>query len=744
LVTVLKHLFAFLLRWLYRVEIRGLENYAAAGPRALVVANHTSFLDAALLAVFLPDRLTFAVNTHIARAWWIKPFLGLVEFFPVDPANPYSIKSLIQYLRQDRRVVIFPEGRITVTGALMKIYEGPGLVADQSGAMVLPVRIDGAQYTPLSRLKGRVRIRWFPRVALTILPPRRLEVPETVKGRMRRKKAGAELSDIMAGMMFSTSSWRRTIPEAVFDAVGIHGGRHVIAEDVERKPLSYRALLTRSFALARAIPAPERPGEITGVLLPNMVSTFAVLLGLHLGGRVPAMLNYTMGVANLVSACRTARIRTVLTSRRFLAAAKLETVVEKLSEEVEIVCLEDVREKLGAGAKIAAAVSAALAVRTPGLVLPRVAAAARPDDPAVILFTSGSEGTPKGVVLSHANILANCYQLAARVPFSSQDIMLNALPLFHSFGLTAGAILPLVSGIRVFLYPSPLHYRIVPEVAYDTNATILFGTNTFLAGYARFAHPYDFYSVRYVFAGAEKLHEETRRVWAEKFGIRVFEGYGATETSPVLSTNTPVDFRAGSVGRLLPGIEAVLEPVPGIDAGGKLMVRGPNVMLGYLLAESPGELKPPRAERADEAVAEGETGAGWYDTGDIVTIDEDGFIRIQGRQKRFAKIAGEMVSLVVVEELAGRAWPRGRHAAVAMPDVQKGEHLVLATTWKGAGRAELLARARQDGVAELAVPKKIVVVRDLPLLGTGKIDLVSVKRLVEEARAGSTLEGAVP
>ena len=284
-----------------------------------------------------------------------------------------------------------------------------------------------------------------------------------------------------------------------------------------------------------------------------------------------------------------------------------------------------------------------------------------PDEPAVVLFTSGSEGMPKGVALSHANVLANREQVAARIDFSSQDMILNALPLFHSFGLTTGTLLPLLSGMRTFFYPSPLHYRIVPEIAYDVNATLLFGTNTFLAGYARFAHPYDFYSVRYAFAGAEKLKDETRRVWTDKFGVQVFEGYGTTETSPVLAANTPIDMRAGTVGRFLPGIEYALDPVPGVE-GGRLSVRGPNVMLGYLKHDKPGVIQPPATER----------GAGWYDTGDIVTIDADGFVTIQGRAKRFAKIGGEMISLAAVEELAARAWPDAQHAVRQLARLPEG------------------------------------------------------------------------
>ncbi len=299
----------------------------------------------------------------------------------------------------------------------------------------------------------------------------------------------------------------------------------------------------------------------------------------------------------------------------------------------------------------------------------------------MILFTSGSEGTPKGVVLSHRNILANCAQAAARIDFGRRDKLFNVLPVFHSFGLTAGTILPLVSGVPIYLYPSPLHYRTVPELIYGVNATIVFGTDTFLAGYARSAHPYDFRSLRYIVAGAEPVRESTRRTYMEKFGLRILEGYGVTETAPVLALNTPMFNQFGTVGRLMPGMEPRLEPVPGVDEGGRLFVRGPNVMLGYLKADNPGVIEPPPE--------------GWHDTGDIVTIDAQGFVTIKGRAKRFAKIGGEMISLAAVEMLAAQLWPDAMSAVATAPDPRKGERLVLVTQQKRRD-AQRIPGIRQD------------------------------------------------
>ncbi|HEY0721322.1 MAG TPA: AMP-binding protein [Gammaproteobacteria bacterium] len=726
----MKRLLKELLRWfltlVYKVEVSGVENLNSAGKRVLIVANHTSFIDGLLLAAFLPGDLTFAINTFIARRRLIKPFLLLAKVFPMDPTNPLATKSLIRFLQQDNRAVIFPEGRITVTGSLMKIYDGPGLVADRSEAMVVPVRIDGAQYSRFSRLRGRVRLRWFPKITLTVLEPRRISPSLAVRGRARRKAAGRELTQIMTEMMFATSNYHRTLFQALLDARKVHGGKHMIIEDVQRRPLSYNRLIAAAFVLGGALARRTRHGEYVGLLLPSMSSTVVSFIGLHAHGRVPAMLNFTVGGNGMLSACRTAQINTVVTSRRFVETAKLVEAVRVLGEEVTLIYLEDVAQQLSLFDKLKGWLQSHMAAST----YHRHGGDMDPDAPAVVLFTSGSEGTPKGVVLSHSNLLANREQIAARVDFSAQDIILNALPLFHSFGLTAGTLLPLFSGMKTFFYPSPLHYRIVPEMAYEMNATILFGTNTFLAGYARFAHPYDFYSVRYVFAGAEKLQEETRRIWSEKFGVRIFEGYGATETAPVLSANTPMDHAVGSVGRLMPGIEYQLQPVPGLKEGARLYVRGPNVMLGYLLSANPGVL----------VAAESELGKGWYDTGDIVTIDDAGFIRIQGRAKRFAKVGGEMVSLAAVEEMIGKIWPDHSHAVVALPDKAKGEQLILLTEQPDADRRTLQQRARAEGMAELNVPKTILIIQKLPLLATGKIDYPAAKRLAEESRVKTESE----
>ena len=696
------------LRALYRLEVHGLENVAKAGPHPIIALNHVSFLDAAIALSFLEQEPVFAIDHGIAQRWWVKPFLKLTRAMPLDPTKPMATRSLINAVRSGDTLIIFPEGRITVTGSLMKVYDGAGLIADKSGAMVVPVRLKGPEATPFSRLdRTQVRRRWFPKITVTVLEPVALTVDPEIKGKRRRMAAGAALYQIMSDLVFRTTSTDRTVMDALIASAKQYGEGRTAVEDPLAGALSYRKLLLGVAVLGRKLMPMGDVGEAVGVLLPNANGAAVATLALMSAGRVPAMINFSAGVANVRAACRAANITTIVTSRTFIEKARLGALVEGLTHDVNFLFLEDVRANISLMDKLRGLREAK-----------RPLVKRQPDDPAAILFTSGSEGTPKGVVLSHRNMLANAAQAEARIDFGRRDKVFNVLPLFHSFGLTIGLILPLVSGVPVYLYPSPLHYRVVPEMIYGTNATILFGTDTFLAGYARSAHPYDFRSLRYVLAGAEPVKETTRRTYMEKFGLRILEGYGVTETAPALALNTPMFNKFGTVGRLLPGMEARLEAVPGIDVGGRLHVRGPNVMLGYFRTENPGVL-----ERPSE---------GWHDTGDIVTIDADGFIAIMGRAKRFAKIGGEMISLAAIEALASDLWPDALSGCASVPDARKGERIVLVTTRRDATRAAFLAFAKSRGAPELMTPADVLVVEKIPLLGSGKIDNIELARLVRE------------
>lgn len=508
---------------------------------------------------------------------------------------------------------------------------------------------------------------------------------------------------------FDVEGARTTLFQALLAAIAQHGKGRVALEDPERKPLSYGNLVLGALVLGRKLSALTRPGETVGLMLPNVQGMAVTLFGLSAYGRVPALLNFTAGLKNLTAACEIGPIATIVTSRRFIDQAKLDDIVDALAPGRRVIYLEDVRKDLTSLDKALGA----LASLAPGLALRRHMA--KPDDPAVVLFTSGTEGKPKGVVLSHANLVANArqiFQLAAGF-LSERDVVMNPLPAFHSFGLTAALLMPLTHGMKVVLYPSPLHYKQVPKLIGETGATFLFATDTFLQGYARAADEGDLKSVRYVVAGAERVKPETRRMW-QPYGTTILEGYGCTECSPVLACNTPVATKDGSVGRLLPGITAKLEPVEGINEGGRLCVKGPNVMLGYLNADNPGTIVP----------LEG----GWHDTGDIVSID-DGFITIKGRARRFAKLGGEMVSLAAVESMIAGLWPGHNHVVVALPDARKGEQLVLVTEKPDAEKKALQDEAKRQGFPELWLPKAILVTATIPVLGNGKIDYGGTREL---------------
>jgi acyl-[acyl-carrier-protein]-phospholipid O-acyltransferase/long-chain-fatty-acid--[acyl-carrier-protein] ligase len=505
----------------------------------------------------------------------------------------------------------------------------------------------------------------------------------------------------------------RAVFDALIDARDTYGAKKPILEDQERRPLSYTDLIRAAFALGRRIASFTRRGERVGVMLPSSVACVVTFFALHAFGRVPTMLNFTAGIRNLKSACRTAGVSTILTSRRFIDQGKLEDVIDALDGDHAMVYLEDVRQSLGLADKAFAAIA--------GVFPRRFRVETSPRAPGVVLFTSGSFGAPRGVELSQGNLTANVEQISAHIALDPAWVMFNPLPTFHCFGLTGGVLLPLLTGMKAFQYPSPLHVKQIPALVRDTKASILLATDTFVNQYARAAEPGDLSALEFVVCGAERVRDETNDLIAERFGpVPLLEGFGATEASPVIAVNRPDGNKRGTVGPVLPAIDIRIDPVEGIPHGGRLFVRGPNVMSGYL--NEAGVIEP----LVD----------GWHDTGDVVDFDEDGWMRIQGRVKRFAKIGGEMVSLNAAEALAASVWPDARHAVITLPDAKKGERLVLITDRLDASVTPMIAQAKAIGAPDLSVPRKIVCVPEIPVLGTGKTDYVAIQRMAEtEARA---------
>ncbi len=690
----------------FRVRVTGHTSQLASG-RPLVVANHDSLLDALLVALFLPGRPLIVLPRALSGHPLGRLLRRLAACATLGPGGDSTLKTLVRELRSGRVLVVFPQDRVTTTGSTMKVYAAAALIAARADADIVPLRIEGSLHSRWAATSRRWPRRLFPRVTLTVQPSTRLAA-RAGSGSPRRNQLADGLLRILQQSMANAAP-RTGLYEALVDAAARYGRRTRIIEDLRRQVNSYGDLLKGSLALGRLTARFTEPGERVGVLLPNLGATVCLVFGLASRGRVAAMLNYSSGAGALRIACTAAALRTVITSRAFIEAAHLEHLVAA-AEGCRIVYLEDLRESM----TLADRLWIAAALLRPRRALPPQ----DPASPAIVLFTSGSEARPKGVVLTHDTLLGVMAQLRAVIDFGPDDKYLNALPMYHTFGLVACTLMPLLSGTRLCLYTNPLHYKVIPEYAYTRDCTYIFGTSTFLGNYARQAHPYDFYRARFIIAGGEKLNPEVSKLWFSKFGLRVHEGYGATECGPAMSLNTPLAFRAGTVGRFLPGIEYRIVPVPGIDEGGVLHVRGPNLMQGYLFSDAPGVLQAPRSE----------LGPGWYNTGDVVSVDEDGFVTIHGRVRRFAKIAGEMVSLERVEHIAYQASPDFKHAAL-VEMTRSGESTLLLTTDPRLDRIALLNAARQINAQELAVARRVLKVDNLPLLGSGKVDYVTLKQM---------------
>ena len=686
--------------------------------KAVYVSNHVSYLDPIILFAYLPGNPIFALNGHLYRRKWIRFLMRTADVMLFNPIEPGDIKELIAKVDSGRRCVIFAEGRITESGGLMKIYEAPGLVADKSKAPIIPVWINGPQYGYFSKTKGKLPHRPLPKIRVKVKAPVNFKLKDEL--RRQRDHISNEVYVLMREMSFEASyNDNISLFAQLMKTAKVHSKKGIFrrptfVEDIQRVPNSYKDIIIKSYVLGKYFKKRTLPGEHVALLLPNSIAAVCTFFGLSAYERVPVMLNFSVGAANMVSMCKTAVVKKVITSRLFIKNAKMENVAEALEKVgFQVVYLEDLRKEIGLWDKI----NAYLRYK-----IKRVPHKKSGNKKAVILFTSGSEGAPKAVVLTHANILSNIKQMSSIETINISDTLFNALPMFHSFGLTVGTLFPLLEGAKLFLYPSPLHYRVVAEIVYEIGATIMFGTDTFFRGYGKIAHPFDFHNIRFMFGGAEAVKPDTRNMWMERLGIRVLEGYGSTECSPVISANNRIFNRFGSIGKLLPKIEYKIEKVDGIEKGGELVIRGPNIMSGYIMPDNPGVLVPLKD--------------GWYHTGDVVEIDEIGFVYIKDRIKRFAKIGGEMVSLNAVDEMVRRAYEKDgeeySYGIVAVPHESKGEQIVLVTNNRKVTQECLHSYIKANAMSELYLPRVILFRDRLPVFATGKADNVTLKKDVME------------
>jgi len=707
----MKTFFRFLLRGWFRFRAYNLDGLKASGP-VLLIPNHTSWLDWLFLWVCLDDDWKFVTSSVTAQTSWLHRRVMINRYtLPVDTSSPYAVKRMAEFLKAGGRLVLFAEGRLSRTGNLMKLFDGTGFLIFKTKAKVLTVYLRGAERLPYSPNPDRKKCR--PRISAHFSAVLTAPAQADLSTAQARTRLTGWLRDQLVRQQFEVEMafGAQNVLSAVAETARKNAG-FIVLEDATTQKLTYRKLMVGTDVLAGALQGALGDSERIGVLLPNVNATPVAILALWKLGKVPAVMNFSTGMPTMLACAELAGLKHIVTSRAFLERAKFN-VNDFRKAGIRLLFLEDVRAGISGPQKFFALLRHIFNARSSTGGPPLASAAA------VIVFTSGSEGVPKGVELTHGNLLANIRQMLTVTDLTDEDRLFNCLPLFHSFGLSVGTFLPLVRGIYVFLYPSPLHYRMVPTALYDRNCTVLISTNTFLNGYARKAHAYDFRSLRYLFAAAEKLQEATALAWSQKYGVRILEGYGATECAPCVSVNTPLEPRYGSVGRLLPGMEHRLEPVEGVSAGGRLFLRGPNVMKGYLNADANAKF-----------LALG----GWYDTGDIVSVDADGYLHILGRLKRFAKVSGEMVSLTAVEDALAGAFPqyglRCQVAVLTRPDEDKGEALIAVSNEPKLTQDEIRAVLKAKGLTNLSVPREIRVVPEIPKLGTGKVNHRALQGLV--------------
>jgi acyl-[acyl-carrier-protein]-phospholipid O-acyltransferase/long-chain-fatty-acid--[acyl-carrier-protein] ligase len=712
---------------IYRITIVGRPNIPQRGP-ALIIANHVSVVDGALVGACVQRFVRFMVYGPYFRMKGVNWLLRRLHAIPVSGGNRAEVVAAIKTARAELAaghvVCIFVEGAISRTGNLLPVKRGFEHIVEGLDVPIVPVYLDRVWGSVFSFKRGRffwklpeqlpypVTVAFGdPLPSTTTANEARLAIMELgTEAIMRRRHASDQLHT-----SFIRSAKRRWHTLALADSTG--------------QELTYGRALVASRLFARAIAARTPGEERVGLLLPASVGGALANIATLMAGRVPINLNFTIGAEAMDGAIAQAGIKTILTSKKFLAKASLP-------ERPGMVFLEDLRESIGGAAKLMALLEARL---LPTAWLERRYRGRRQDINALatIIFSSGSTGIPKGVMITHANILANVDGLTQIFPMTSDDPFIGVLPFFHSFGLTGTFWFPLLQGCPVVFHPNPMDAKTVGDLAEKYKASMLISTPTFCQSYLRRVPPEQFKTLKYAIVGAEKLREPLAQAFRERYGIDLLEGYGCTEMAPVVSVNRPdvdhqrehqIGRKFGSVGHPIPGVSAMVVDRdtghgPLFDTEGLLLVKGPNMMVGYL----------DQPQRTAEVIRDG-----WYVTGDIARIDGDGFIFITDRLSRFSKIGGEMVPHIKVEEAINEILGDSLSAVTAIPDESRGERLIAFYVKPEVSPEELSSRLTDTDLPRLWIPRRdnLVPIDAIPTLGTGKVDLRGLKELAKRRFTG--------
>ena len=708
--SIVKWFLKLILDFFYKVEVCGLDNWQTAGKRVVIVANHISFLDPLILGLYLPEQTVFAIDKNISTAWWVKPFLKLSTTYPISNVNAMAIKSLVNGIKRGKKVIIFPEGRVSTTGSLMKVYEGPGTIADKAGALILPIRIDGTQYTHFSRMSMLKKRRFFIKVSVTILPAATMAAPLNLTSRNRRKYIAEKLYNIMSEMTFESTNYNQTIYQSFIDIAKIIGFNKVIYKDMDNTNSSYRKILRENLLFSSFLKTNSVERESVGIMLPNYNIMPSILFSCFFINRLPLLINATISVDKIITLCSKVHTRIILTSKRYINAFMLSECASKLQEHFNIIYLEDIASSL----HLSAYIKSWFLSYFPRISYSDTYYNVTPSQEALLMIAQNPDGQHKLTSISHKNILSNIAQIKSRIDFKPHDVGFNTLQFDNHFGLITNLTMVL-SGIQTFLYHNPSHYRIIPEMVYMYDITVIFATDPLLLHYAKYAHPYDFASVRYVFACGDKLSATTRNLWMNKYGIRVYSCFGLPEGTGLIALNTPMHNRLGSCGKILPSIKYSIRNDKNYGIIGKLILSGPNISIGYVSS----------TKKLIREISDENLGKGWLDTGYLAQIDVDDYLVISGHKSRYYTKNNEQISLDMIEDKGSLLDPESENIAIFYD-----KQIILFTTSKKINSESYLAILDEHHYSHNYLPQKIIYLPSLPINISGQYDITKLRALI--------------